>query len=76
MSDFQYLKGASERAGESLLTRTSSDKKRGDGFKLKEDLFMLDVSKGFFTMRVVKHWKRLLRVVDGPSMEIGKVSWG
>jgi len=29
--------------------------------------------KTFFTMRVVKHWHRLLReVVDGPSLETFK----
>lgn len=62
------------------MTRECSDRKRGNDFIPKEDLFRLDIrSKRFFTMRVVKHWKRLPRgTVDGPFLEIGKVSldWG
>jgi len=70
---FQYLKRAYRKDGEGLFARVCSDRTRGNGPKLKESRFRLDIRKKLFTMRVVKHWNRLPReAVDAPSLEVLK----
>jgi len=70
---FQYLKGAYRKDGEGLFTGLCSDRTRGNGCKLKEGRFRLDIRKEFFTMRVVQHWPRLPRkAVAAPCLEVFK----
>ncbi|GAB0183150.1 hypothetical protein GRJ2_000780300 [Grus japonensis] len=73
LAAFQYLKRAYRKAAEGLFIRECSDRTRGNGFKLKEGRFRLDIRKKFFPVKVVRHWNRLPReVVEAPSLEVFK----
>ena len=70
---FQYLRGAYKQEGEQLFMRVDSDRTRGNGFKLRQGRFRLDIRRRFFTQRVVTHWNRLPKeVTDAPSLEAFK----
>jgi len=50
-----------------------SKRTRGNGYKLEEGGFRLDIWTKFFTVRVVRHWNRLpSEAVDAPSQEAFK----
>ena len=73
IASFQYLKGAYKDAGEGLFIRDCSDRTKGNGLKLKQGKFRLDLRKKFFTERVVRHWNGLPKeVVNAPSLAMFK----
>ena len=73
----QCLKGVYHQEGNHDFTWSDSDRTGGNGFKLQEGRFRLDIRWKYFTQRVVGYRNRLLReAMDALSLEAFKAICG
>ena len=75
---FQHLKGAYKQEGSQLLERVENCRTRGNGLKLREGRFRVDVRGKFFTEsgQVLEQLPR--EIVDAPSIPggvQGQIGW-
>ncbi|GAB0183236.1 mitochondrial enolase superfamily member 1 [Grus japonensis] len=76
---YQYLKGAYRKDGEGRFIRECSDRTKGNGFKLKEGRFRLDVRKKFFSCEGGETLEQVAQRGCGcplPGNVQGQVGWG
>lgn len=65
-ASFQYLKWAYKKRDGVLFTKACRDGTKGS-LLLKEERFILDFRKKFFTQRIVRHWHSLTKEAVGIS---------
>ena len=67
---YNYMKLGSREVEVELCSQVPSDRSSGNGLKLYQGRFSLDIRKKFFTKWVVQPRQRLHRaVVESPSLE-------
>ena len=67
VSPYSFLRRGSAEGAADLFSSRSSSKICGNGLKLHQDRFRLDIMKLFFTGRVVRHWNTFSREVVNTS---------